>query len=1025
MRAVSASPVVDGLLASELGSGREDVTLSSADGVKALLQFSHSLTRNEITMAEARGVRFLRRGSHVVHVGSIYLAEVFTVQSLMSLTDMGLVRATSGSKRFYPALTSSVPAIRADTVQHNLHKDGSPIDGTGALVAVLDTGVSWLHPSFWQPTTGALPVLSANGSYYVDINTNGVADSDEGPIAVVHQQDPSAIEVSNEYLYIDIDDNGKFDFANGDRWLAGVDEDHDGLLSLPSEKVVLLGQPKVRILYDQYTGNVYVRGVNLTADALGIGDTNGHGTHVASIIAGGQPGYTAMVGVAPGADLLVIRSPLMSSDVLDGIFFAAEHDADIINMSFSSFLGFLDGTDTEDLAVSEAMRTSGLVSSLASGNLAGYNKHARFSVMSGQTGSVKFAVNSPPKYSFLNVLWYSHDDDEHVFLRSPNGNSIDLGVFSDVAGHSYIIEDDDLKAYYFADVSVRGTNRIIVQVSEDDHEWASGTWTLEMENPSGETVEVNCYAWGSTWSDAYLRFTTHVDNSRTVSSPGTADLGIAVGSCNDYLSTLSASSGRGPRIDGVQKPEVVAPGLGITAARNSLSSLWISRSGTSMASPHVAGVLALVCQALGEKTGWALYSAVVQGAGGNTHHNDPPEFDWGFGAVDALEAVRTVYSPEPLAGSSIAEWSGIDTAWGPDVEDALPGGQDLVTVKTFASTERLAVAVTTREMPDFGSGVLTVGWDTDNNKATGKDGVDVLVNVTGEVATAYRWNGMSFAQSGDKVTLWNHSTSLFVWLDLSPALPLSVRVESSVGSAPVDETGWLTISDRWSPYLANLNIEHSGNEWKVSLGVSDIDTRLSDLQYHWSVVDGSMTSLLSGSGPCSSEPSIQVDTGALGTPDAPALLLNVTGSSPSLRAPILVLSRATAARVKILSAVLNTTIVAVGPLVESMVKGTIVVEGSASVDTVQVAFHSPLGFWLNFTLQGEDGVYPFTVAASGFAPGEHQVYAVVTDTAGVTIEKYIGILTVTTDYSRVGIIVAAVVGVTVIFALVRRHRALS
>ncbi|MGQ4872404.1 MAG: S8 family serine peptidase, partial [Candidatus Thorarchaeota archaeon] len=219
----------------------------------------------------------------------------------MSLTDTGLVRATSGSKRFYPALTSSVPAIRADTVQHDLHKDGSPIDGTGALVAVLDTGVSWLHPSFWQPTTGALPVLSVNGSYYVDINTNGVADSDEGPIAVVHQQDPSAIEVSNEYLYIDIDDNGKFDFANGDRWLAGVDEDHDGLLSLPSEKVVLLGQPKVRILYDQYTGNVYVRGVNLTADALSIGDTNGHGTHVASTAAG------ELFGVAKQSQVVGLR----------------------------------------------------------------------------------------------------------------------------------------------------------------------------------------------------------------------------------------------------------------------------------------------------------------------------------------------------------------------------------------------------------------------------------------------------------------------------------------------------------------------------------------------------------------------------------------------------------------------------------------------------------------------------------------------------------------------------------------------
>ncbi len=87
-----------------------------------------------------------------------------------------------------------------------------------------------------------------------------------------------------------------------------------------------------------------------------------------------------------------------------------------------------------------------------------------------------------------------------------------------------------------------------------------------------------------------------------ISTPGAADKVITVGATDksDYLAYFSST---GPTLDFRVKPDVVAPGVNIVAARASgtsmgspLNSYYTSESGTSMATPHVAGAAALILQ---------------------------------------------------------------------------------------------------------------------------------------------------------------------------------------------------------------------------------------------------------------------------------------------------------------------------------------------------------------------------------------------------------------------------------------------
>jgi serine protease AprX len=137
----------------------------------------------------------------------------------------------------------------------------------------------------------------------------------------------------------------------------------------------------------------------------------------------------------------------------------------------------------------------------------------------------------------------------------------------------------------------------------------------------------------------------------TVGSPGCARWVITVGAVDDNDKVTNFSS-RGPTLDGRVKPDIAFPGAGIVAAQANGTSLgrivvpgYVELSGTSMATPHATGTVALLQQALPDLTPnqvkWALLSTAL-GLGDNPNNQ-------GSGRADAFAALQKATGETPPA----------------------------------------------------------------------------------------------------------------------------------------------------------------------------------------------------------------------------------------------------------------------------------------------------------------------------------------------------------------------------------------
>jgi len=143
-------------------------------------------------------------------------------------------------------------------------------------------------------------------------------------------------------------------------------------------------------------------------------------------------------------------------------------------------------------------------------------------------------------------------------------------------------------------------------------------------------------------------------SSKSIEVPADAYNCIAVGNIDDHNTidrsddSLASSSSRGPTWDIPRiKPDISAPGTNIMSCNNGLVPLYVSKSGTSMATPLVSGASALLWQYYKENPisgisenyypmlikAILLHTAEDQGTPG-------PDYEYGHGYIDLVSANR-------------------------------------------------------------------------------------------------------------------------------------------------------------------------------------------------------------------------------------------------------------------------------------------------------------------------------------------------------------------------------------------------
>lgn len=151
-------------------------------------------------------------------------------------------------------------------------------------------------------------------------------------------------------------------------------------------------------------------------------DDNGHGTHVAGIIASELNGH-GVNGIAPKAQIMAVQSldsegSGMSSDVANGIKYALANGADIINLSIVA-----DAVTPEDQQVVDAAEKAGVLIVGAAGN---------------EGENISNRPNSPASLDNANLLNVASVDDQGGLSQFSNyGSNVEVAAFGEDIPSTY------------------------------------------------------------------------------------------------------------------------------------------------------------------------------------------------------------------------------------------------------------------------------------------------------------------------------------------------------------------------------------------------------------------------------------------------------------------------------------------------------------------------------------------------------------------------------------------------------------
>ena len=551
--------------------------------------------------------------AHITVNGLAHLQ--FPLSKINKLKELNNIEFASLSKKLRPCLDRALIDIRADSVHLGLGNLTQGYDGENILIGVTDWGFDYSSPVFYDSLLQETRILAAWDQY-----------KQSGP-------SPENFDYGTEF-------------------------------DTPSE------------LND------------VGSDTANIYSYSTHGTHVASI-AGGSSVGTAYKGIAPGAQFLFVTFLVNEGAVLDAWEWMYQKSVEegkrlVINMSWGLYhLGSLDGNSVLSSAIS-AYTDLGVVFVNSGGNNGNVNFHLKHDFESDTIASrIQFySYDANPNMwgqsihswgevgqGFSNALEVKNTAGQ-VVLQTPYYSTETTDTYID----TFLINETDTIWYNISADDAHPLNerphmRLRVKCTSNAYrvmfKSTANSGTVHNWNVTELTNDVG--NWGMPFS-AYGTGSVSGDNENGISEPSCADDVISVAAyASEWVTPTGVTTGgamasfssRGPRYDGVMKPDIAAPGVSIGAAISSYTDASFSSvesiefdgrtyhfaklSGTSMASPMVAGIAALLLEAKPELSATEVKQILLSTAREDNKTGILPTEGhpkWGHGKVDAMAALR-------------------------------------------------------------------------------------------------------------------------------------------------------------------------------------------------------------------------------------------------------------------------------------------------------------------------------------------------------------------------------------------------
>lgn len=543
----------------------------------------------DVVIERIKGVR-IRELERVMHVygkpgRSRYITGRIRAEKLPLLNE--LAKRIQTSRIIRPTLNLSLKAIQANRSIINKNSSLKGTDGSGVIVGIVDYGCDFNHPNFKSNEKTRL-------LYLWDQNGEG-------------GEPPKNYEYGNEFGRTQIN-------------------------------TALNKQDPYKHLKNYYI------------------EENAHGTHVMDIAAGSSPDADYL-GVAPGADLIFVdlRRPILqknlsaiefaekeletlgsSRDLLDAVRYIFEKADEkkkpvVVNLSLASSGGGHNGTSLVESMFDDLLTNPppkyGRAIVIAAGNDYLNKLHTSGTVTAVKP--VKIKINIPAAEDGADntldlrqelEIWYPKGQALKVEVFDPNEN-----LRNDLTcrlGEHRTTNDGSVPTWMVYNAEANPAidtmnNRVGILIDNRSAAFEEGEWEFRLSYDELQPVmkeKVPFHSWIENISSiittnnrnevVLVRSSSFSQNSKretTVNGIANARLPIVVGAClydantDTFETSYYTSAGPSLNPNAPHKPDIHAPGDAISSAK-ARSADRFDATGTSMAAPHVTGIIALMFQ---------------------------------------------------------------------------------------------------------------------------------------------------------------------------------------------------------------------------------------------------------------------------------------------------------------------------------------------------------------------------------------------------------------------------------------------